>query len=96
MATVDFEAVEKQALGLGKDDRARLAHELLDSIGDLKVAEVEPLGWMKPSAGRRASIVAMPNWWMPMSWRGRRGPWCVEISVPPGGRARASRARGRT
>lgn len=28
MATVDFETVEKQALGLSADDRARLAREL--------------------------------------------------------------------
>lgn len=55
MATADFETVEKQALGLCQDDRARLAHELLDSIGDLKVAEAEPL-WLDEAERRAAAI----------------------------------------
>lgn len=55
MATVDFETFERQALGLSVDERARLAHDLLESIGNLTAADAEPL-WLD-EAERRARAI---------------------------------------
>lgn len=49
---MDFELIEKHALGLNVHLRAQLAHELLESIDKLPPAEIETL-WLD-EAGRRA------------------------------------------
>jgi hypothetical protein len=57
-ATVEaktFEDIERQALGLTAQQRARLARELLDSIDRLSASEIEAL-WLD-EAERRASEI---------------------------------------
>ena len=49
---MDFASVEEQALSLSAEDRARLAHELLDSLERLAPAELHKL-WLD-EAERRA------------------------------------------
>ncbi len=55
MATMDFELIEKQALSLSAEERARLARELLDSIDNLTPREIEML-WLD-EAERRAQEI---------------------------------------
>jgi putative addiction module component (TIGR02574 family) len=55
MASMNFELIEKQALSLSAEERARLARELLDSIDNLTPAELEAL-WLD-EAVRRAKEV---------------------------------------
>jgi putative addiction module component (TIGR02574 family) len=55
MATMDFELIEKQALSLSAEERARLARELLDSIDNLTPREIETL-WLD-EAERRAQEI---------------------------------------
>ena len=55
MATMDFELIEKQALSLSADERARLARALLDSIDNLTPREIETL-WLG-EAERRAQEI---------------------------------------
>lgn len=50
-----FEDIEKQALGLAPQQRARLAHELLDSIDQLSAAELESL-WLDEAEQRARAI----------------------------------------
>lgn len=55
MEAVDFELIEKQALSLNAQQRARLAQELLDSIDRLTPAEVEAL-WLDEAERRSREI----------------------------------------
>ena len=55
MVTMDFELIEKQALSLSAEERARLARELLDSIDNLTPREIETL-WLD-EAERRAQEI---------------------------------------
>jgi len=50
---MDIEVLEREALKLPADERARLACELLDSLDDMPEAEVDRL-WLE-EAGRRAA-----------------------------------------
>jgi putative addiction module component (TIGR02574 family) len=52
---MDFEHVEKQALSLPAAERARLAHELLDSIDNMSREEVRKL-WLDEAERRAAEI----------------------------------------
>ena len=52
---MDFKALENEVLSLPPDDRARLAHELIESLDSLSEAEVERL-WLD-EADRRAQQV---------------------------------------
>jgi Putative addiction module component len=52
---MDFESIEKEALRLNAQQRARLAQELLDSIDNLPPAEIEAL-WLD-AAERRAKEI---------------------------------------
>jgi putative addiction module component (TIGR02574 family) len=52
---MDFEHVEKQALSLPAAGRARLAHELLDSIDNMSREEVRKL-WLDEAERRAAEI----------------------------------------
>jgi hypothetical protein len=52
---MDFESIEKEALGLDARQRARLAHELLDSIDNLTPQEIEAL-WLDEAARRAQEI----------------------------------------
>jgi hypothetical protein len=52
---MDFELIEKQALGLSAEQRARLARELIDSIDNLTSAEVETL-WFDEAERRAREI----------------------------------------
>ena len=55
---MDFASIEKQALGLPDEDRARLAQELLGSLETLSPEDHRPFGWMKRSGARRKSTEA--------------------------------------
>jgi putative addiction module component (TIGR02574 family) len=55
MATMNFELIEKQALSLSAEERARLARELLDSIDNLTPAELEAL-WLNEAVRRAKEI----------------------------------------
>jgi hypothetical protein len=55
MDTMDFESIEKEALSLNAQQRARLAQELLDSIDNLTPQELEAL-WLD-EAERRAEEI---------------------------------------
>ena len=55
MATMNFELIEKQALSLSAEERARLARELLDSIDNLTTAELEAL-WLDEAVRRAKEI----------------------------------------
>ena len=55
MATMDFELIEKQALSLSAEERARLARELLDSIDNLTPREIETL-WLDEAERRAREI----------------------------------------
>ena len=55
MATMNFELIEKQALSLSAEERARLARELLDSIDNLTPAELEVL-WLDEAVRRAKEI----------------------------------------
>ena len=55
MATMDFELIEKQALSLSAEERARLARELLDSIDNLTPREIEKL-WLEEAERRSQQI----------------------------------------
>ena len=55
MATMNFELIEKQALSLSAEERARLARELLDSIDNLTPAEIEAL-WLDEAVRRAKEI----------------------------------------
>ena len=55
MATMNFELIEKQALSLSAEERARLARELLDSIDNLTPAELEAL-WLDEAVRRAKDI----------------------------------------
>jgi putative addiction module component (TIGR02574 family) len=52
---MDVESLEREALKLPADDRARLARELLDSLDELSPEELDRL-WLE-EAGRRAAQV---------------------------------------
>jgi putative addiction module component (TIGR02574 family) len=52
---MDVEVLEREALKLPADDRARLARELLNSLDDMPEAEVDRL-WLEES-GRRATQI---------------------------------------
>ena len=52
---MDFAAVEEQALSLSAEDRARLAHELLDSLERLPPAELNKL-WLDEAERRAAQL----------------------------------------
>jgi putative addiction module component (TIGR02574 family) len=53
--TVD--EVRREALRLGHAERARLAHDLLDSLDDLSEGEIEQL-WLQEAVRRHDAIVA--------------------------------------
>ncbi len=55
MSAMDFEMIEKQALSLSAEDRARLARELLDSIDNLTPGEIEAL-WLEEAERRSQQI----------------------------------------
>jgi putative addiction module component (TIGR02574 family) len=58
VATVEamkFEDIQRQALGLSAQERARLAQELLDSIDRLPGSELEAL-WLDEAARRASEI----------------------------------------
>ena len=55
MAAMDFELIEKQALSLSAEERARLARELLDSIDNLTPREIETL-WLEEAERRSQQI----------------------------------------
>lgn len=50
---MDFKSLEKEALDLPAADRAKLAHQLLESLDSLSESEIEQL-WLD-EAGRRAA-----------------------------------------
>jgi hypothetical protein len=52
---MDFENIEKQALSLNAQQRARLAHELLDSIDNLSPQEIREL-WLDEAERRAREI----------------------------------------
>jgi putative addiction module component (TIGR02574 family) len=52
---MDFDTLEKQALGLPAKDRARLVQDLLESLDNLTPAEVQSL-WLD-EAERRANQI---------------------------------------
>ncbi len=54
---MDIEALEREALKLSAEDRARLARELLDSLDDLSAEESERL-WLEEADRRAAQIDA--------------------------------------
>ena len=54
-ATMDIEILEREALKLPAEERARLARELLSSLDELPEAEVDRL-WLQ-EAGRRAGQI---------------------------------------
>lgn len=55
MRAMDFEQIEKEALGLDAQQRARLARELLDSIDILTPTEIETL-WLDEAERRAGEI----------------------------------------
>jgi len=52
---MDVEALEREALKLPAEDRARLAQELLDSLDEFPPQEIDRL-WLE-EAGRRAAQI---------------------------------------
>lgn len=52
---MDVKSLEREALQLPAEDRARLAHELLDSLDELSPEELDRL-WVE-EAGRRAAQI---------------------------------------
>ncbi len=52
---MDIESLEREALQLSPEDRARLAHDLLDSLDELSPEELDRL-WLE-EAGRRAAQI---------------------------------------
>jgi len=52
---MDIEVLEREALKLPPDERARLARELLNSLDDMPEAEIDRL-WLE-EAGRRATQI---------------------------------------
>jgi restriction endonuclease Mrr len=52
---MDIESLEREALQLPAEDRARLARELLDSLNELSSEELDRL-WLE-EAGRRATQI---------------------------------------
>ena len=52
---MDFDLVEKQALGLPAKDRARLVKDLLESLDELTPAEVKSL-WLDEAEKRAGQI----------------------------------------
>ena len=52
---MDFDTIEEQALSLPAEDRARLAHELLDSLDQLSPAELRGL-WLDEAERRAGQI----------------------------------------
>ncbi len=54
---MDFEALEKEALDLPAVDRAKLAHQLLESLDSLSESELEQL-WLDEAGRRRAQLDA--------------------------------------
>jgi hypothetical protein len=52
---MDFDSVEKEALSLSTDDRARLAQELLESLDTLPPDELRKL-WLDEAERRAAQI----------------------------------------
>ena len=52
---MDFDLVEKQALGLPAKDRARLVKDLLESLDELTPAEVKSL-WLDEAELRAGQI----------------------------------------
>lgn len=57
MDDMDFESIEKEALSLNAQQRARLAQELLDSIDNLTPHELEAL-WLEEAERRAKEIDA--------------------------------------
>jgi putative addiction module component (TIGR02574 family) len=55
MGIMNFEMIEKQALSLSAEERARLARQLLDSIDNLTPAELEAL-WLDEAVRRAKEI----------------------------------------
>ena len=54
---MDVEALEREALKLPAEDRARLAEELLDSLDELPPQEIDRL-WLEEASRRAAQIDA--------------------------------------
>ena len=54
---MDVEALEREALKLPAEDRARLAGELLDSLDELPPQEIDRL-WLEEASRRAAQIDA--------------------------------------
>jgi hypothetical protein len=52
---MDFDTLEKQALGLSVQDRARLVHDLLESLDKLTPAEAQSL-WLDEAERRAIQI----------------------------------------
>ena len=52
---MDFKTLQREALDLSPADRAKLAHELLDSLESLSEAELERL-WLDESARRAGQL----------------------------------------
>jgi putative addiction module component (TIGR02574 family) len=55
--TMDIEVLEREALKLSPDQRARLARELLDSLDTLAPAELDRM-WLDEASHRAAQIDA--------------------------------------
>lgn len=54
---MDIQTLEREALGLPAADRAKLAHELLESLDTLTPAEIESL-WLDEATRRLAGYDA--------------------------------------
>ena len=54
---MDIKALEREALKLSAEDRARLARELLDSLDELSAEEIDRL-WLEEAGHRAAQIDA--------------------------------------
>lgn len=52
---MDFKTLQREALDLPPADRAKLAHELLDSLESLSEAELERM-WLDESARRAEQL----------------------------------------
>ena len=52
---MDFESLEREALKLSAGDRARLAHELLESLDEIQPQELDRL-WLEEASRRAAQI----------------------------------------
>ncbi len=82
---MDIETLEREALKLPADERARLARELLDSLDEI------PEDSIACGSKRRADA---PPRLTPATLTGKRKRCCDELPLPPGGgsgRSRASR-----